>query len=112
MDLLTTDATGAAVVVGVIAPWIIAVVNRPAWSRTVRSTVAVLVSVLLGLGICAAAGTFDNGLVDVLGICATVLATSQAVYGRLFAGSQRALELATSGRPQHYDKDGDGLADR
>ena len=96
MDLLTGDTTGAAVVIGVIAPWIIAVINRPAWSPTTRSAVAVVVSVLLGLGVCAAAGTFDAGLVDVLGTCATVLATSQAVYGRLFAGSQRQVEQLTS----------------
>jgi hypothetical protein len=112
VDLLTDGPIGAAVILGVLAPWIIAVVNRPAWSSTVRSTVAVVVSVALGLALAAAAGTFDAGLVDVLGTCATVLATSQAVYGRLFAGSQRAVELATSGRGgAHHDVDGDGRAD-
>ena len=97
MDLLADDTTGAAVLVGVLAPWLIAVINRPSWSGTVRSAVAVVVSALLGVGICVAAGVFDDGW-QVLTAAATVLATSQAVYGRLFAGSQRQVELATSPR--------------
>lgn len=98
MDLLTADTTGAAVILGVIAPWIIAVVNRPHWSGTVRSAVAIVVSAVLGGLICMGAGTFDEGW-TVLTATATVLATSQAVYGRLFAGSQRLVECLTSPKP-------------
>lgn len=97
MDLFTGDTTGAAVVVGFLAPYIIAVVNQPRWSPTVRRAMTVVVSAVLGAGIAYAAGTFHNGW-TVLGAGATVLATSQAVYGRLFAGSVRRLELATSRR--------------
>lgn len=97
MDLLTGDTTGAAVLVGFLAPYLIAIVNQPTWSPTARKAITVLISAALGAGIAYAAGTFHSGW-TVLGAAATVLATSQAVYGRLFTGSVRRLELATSGR--------------
>lgn len=95
MDLLTTDTTGAAVLVGLLAPYLIALVNQPTFTPTGRKAVAVAVSVVLGAGLATAAGTFGSGW-TVLTAAATVLATSQAVYGRLFAASVAALEQATS----------------
>lgn len=110
MDLLASDTTGAAVLVGIVAPWIIALVNQPHWSKTVRSAVAVVISGLLGAGIAYAAGTFHSGW-TVLGAAATVLATSQAVYGRLFAGSQRLIECLTSRRRPQPAEDAADVVD-
>lgn len=97
MDLLAADTTGAALLIGVLSPWIIAIVNRPGWSSQVRGTVAILVSVALGLGVCWQSGTFTDGW-QLVATCGTVLATSQACYRRLFPGSQSWLEALTSGR--------------
>lgn len=97
MDLLAADSTGAALLVGVLSPWIIAIVNRPHWSSNVRGAVAIVVSLALGLAVSAGSGVFDSGW-QLLSTCATVLVTSQACYRRLFPGSQSALEALTSRR--------------
>lgn len=97
MDLLASDTTGLAVMIGLAAPWIIAAINRPNWSRTVRQGIAIAVSAVLGAGVAYVAGTFHSGW-TVLGAAATVLATSQAIYGRLFTGTLRAVEYLTSGQ--------------
>lgn len=105
MDLFTGDAAGLAVLVGFAAPYLIALVNQPRFSRRTRQIVAVVISALLGAGIAYQAGTFHDGW-TIAAAGATVLATSQAVYKRLFGSSVRTVEYLTSGRrPPRADPD-------
>src|SRR5919205_2444489 len=97
MDLLAADTTGAALLIGVLSPWLIGLINRPHWSSRVRGAVAIAVSVALGVAVCWQSGTFGDGW-QLIATCGTVLATSQACYRRLFPGSQSWLETLTSGR--------------
>lgn len=107
MDLLAADTTGAALLIGVVSPWVIAVVNRPQWSSTVRGVVAIVVSVALGLAVAWQSGAFVDGW-QVIATCATVLATSQACYRRLFPESQSWLEALTSRRRPAGEKPAGG----
>lgn len=95
-----TDTTSWSVIVGIALPWLVAVVNRPWWSRRVRQAVAIVASVIAGVLVCLGTGAFGDGSgLTVVGTCAIVLVASQAVYGRLFKGAVRKVEEATSGKP-------------
>lgn len=100
--LSNTGAWSAAV--GVVMPWLIAVVNQPRWSPNVRSTVAIVAAVIGGLLTSLATGAFAHGPLTVAGACLTVVIASQAVYGKLFPASQAKLELLTSpGTPGRHE---------
>ena len=88
-----------ALVLGVVMPWLVAVVNKPWWPRRAKAAVAVAASVAGGVLVCLATGAFASGPGTVVGTVMLVLVASQAVYGRLFAGSVKKLEEKTSRRP-------------
>ena len=96
MAVLSNTETWS-LVLGIVMPWLVAVVNRPWWSTRARQWVAVACAVVGGVLVCLSTGALTD-LSDVVGSCAIVLVASQAVYGRLFATSQRTLERRTSGR--------------
>jgi len=99
---VVNNTTTWSLVLGIAMPWLVAVVNRPTWSRHVRQWVAIACSAVGGVLVCLSTGALADAS-DVVGACCIVLISSQAVYGRLFPKAQRALEQVTSGRHRAPD---------
>lgn len=93
-----SDTATWSVVVGVVMPWLVAVVQQPHWSSTVRTVVAIVCSLVGGVLTCLSTGAFAHGPLTIVGACLLVLVASQAVYKRLFPASQAKLEALTSRR--------------
>lgn len=99
VNLLLTDTASWSLLLGLVMPYLVAVVNRPWWPTWARRWVAIAASVLGGVLVCLATGAFGDGSgLTVAGSCATVLIASQVVYGHLFPDAVQAVERATSGR--------------
>lgn len=77
MDTIS-DTASWGVLVGALMPFLIAVVQQPAWSTRQRQVVALAASLVAGVGTVLASGTFDpqNWLVTL----AVVVGAAQASY--------------------------------
>lgn len=91
------DTPSWALLLGVLAPLLTAVVNQPRWSKPARQTVAILVAVALGVAGCLADGSLGDGM-TVLQVIAVVAVASQASYKTLLQHVAGKVEAATSRR--------------
>jgi hypothetical protein len=95
-----SDTTTWGLVVGVVLPWLTAVVQQPRWTVTQRKVVAIVIAVIGGLLTALANGTLDEGR-TVLSTFAALLVASQATYRGLWKGTvATAIEYATSPKTQ------------
>lgn len=91
-----SDTTTWGVIVGVVLPWLTAVVQQPHWTNVQRKVAAIVVAVVGGLLTALANGTLDEGK-TVLSTIAALLVASQATYKGLWKGTvATAIEHATS----------------
>ena len=98
MDLIN-DTSSWSLLLGIVMPYLVAVVNRPWWSGKVRRAVAIAASIVGGLLVCLATGAFTTGDGStILGACLLVLISSQTVYAHLLRSSAKKVEEATSSR--------------
>lgn len=101
MSDLINDTSSWSLLLGVVLPYLVAVVNRPWWSTRVKRAVAVAASIVGGLLVCLATGAFSSGDGStILGACLLVLIASQTVYGHLIRASAKKVEEATSRTPE------------
>ncbi|MER6616257.1 hypothetical protein [Streptomyces xantholiticus] len=96
----TLEALTAGAQVGTVLPLLTAVVQRPAWSASMKKVVAVLAALVAGVGTVAGTGgleQFSHGVPTMATILA-VLAVSQTSYDLLWKPSKVApmLEAATT----------------
>ena len=97
MNDLINDTSSWSLLLGVLLPYLVAVVNRPWWSTRVKRAVAVAASVVGGLAVCLATGAFSSGDGStILGACLLVLIASQTVYAHLIRSSAKKVEEATA----------------
>lgn len=93
------DAASWGLIIGVVTPYLVALVNQPSWSDTARRVTAVLVAVAVGLGNAYFNGDIDFEVETVLASIAAVLVASQTVYRNVLKplpSGVTALEHATS----------------
>lgn len=95
------DTASWALLAGFLTPLLTSVVQQPQWSRTVRTVVGVLASVVTGVITLLANGAFNDGPQTVLSILALVVVTSGASYRTLWGpvGVAPKIETATSPGP-------------
>lgn len=82
-------------IAGVVAPFLVALVNQPQWSSLVRALMTVLVSVGLGAATAAAEGKFTGARWTTAALI--IGGAAVATYKTLWAKPAAALELASSG---------------
>jgi hypothetical protein len=97
---LFTDTAAFSMIVGVVSPWLIALVQQPQWSTKVRKLVAVAASVVLGVLTSIATGSFADGPVSIAGACAIVLVASQSTYKTLAQPSSGRMRTETATSPK------------
>ncbi|WP_377271939.1 hypothetical protein [Peterkaempfera sp. SMS 1(5)a] len=85
-----------ALIVGAIAPLVIAVINQPTWSAPAKAAITAVASVLIGLGTAYFAGDFAGK--DVVTSILTAFVAAITAYHGFFKPSTLAprLERATS----------------
>lgn len=89
-------------ILGIVLPYLIAVVQQPTWTGTTRRIVAIVVSVLVGVVTAYVNGNLTNvapTATSVLAAVAAVFVASQAVYARFAAPTAKTIEVATSPSP-------------
>lgn len=90
------DTTTWGLIVGVVLPWLTALVQQPTWSTGTRRAVAVAAAVVGGVLTALANGTIGEGK-TVLATVAAVLVAAQATYESLWRGGvATSIEYATS----------------
>ena len=96
------NATAWALIIGAVLPFLIAVVNRPKWSGTVRQIVAVAISLAVGLVTVVVQGAADFTLQGALVTLAAVVGAAQATYALVWKPSKIApvLERVTTPGPE------------
>lgn len=104
---LLADTATIGLIVGVFAPLLTSVVQQPRWSQRTRAVIGALVSVLLGIGVCAVNGVFSDPSAfatgqTLLATVAAVLVASQSAYRGMWkqTGISPAIEVATSPNPK------------
>lgn len=90
-----SDTPSWALLAGVVAPVLTAVVNQPDWAKPVRQAVAIGVAVVLGVLGCLATGSITDGM-TVLQVAAVVVVGSWASYKTITSSLAPAIERATS----------------
>lgn len=95
------DTVSWGLILGVVTPWLTAIVQQPRWSNGLRAVVGAVISVLVGIGTCLANGDIHSGQ-TVLATIAVVLVAAQATYSQLWkpTGVAGAIESATSPSPK------------
>ena len=89
-------------ILGLITPFVIAVVNNPAWNAATKRVVSVVISVLVGVMNLLVSGVAldwaDYSLSGVLVNLALVIGSAQAAYALLWkpTGTTDKVEAATS----------------
>ena len=107
-DGALADTASWGLIVGLVLPWLTAVVQQPTWSNSQRKAAAIAVAAVAAVGTCLANGTLDEGQ-TVLATFAVLLSTGQALYRGIWKGNvATAIELATSPKPKSAL---DGLGD-
>lgn len=103
MDLTAwvRDTPSWALLLGVLTPLLVALVNRPTWSKPARQTVAVLVAAVLGVLGCLADGSIGEGM-TVLQVVAVVAVASHLAYSTVLKHVTTPIEEATSPRRDDY----------
>lgn len=94
IEFLTTNTMLVGLLVGAITPPITALVQQPTLPRKLRITIALAVSVILGAALAVSTGQTDPA--DLAGTIAAVVAASEAVYHKLWKGTAKKIEAATS----------------
>jgi hypothetical protein len=96
-----------ALALSVITPLATSVVQQPTWSRTRRTTVGAIVSIVVGVVTAALAGDLTSGM-DLLTAIGVVLVGSEAFYQKLWKGSgvTETIEAKTSPTPASQNADG------
>lgn len=91
------DTASWALILGVLTPILTSVIQQPKWSDQVRSIIAALVSIVVGVVTVLANGGFVDASGS-LGIIALVMVSSYATYRNLWkpSGIAPAIESATS----------------
>lgn len=95
------DLTAWGILVGTVAPLVIAVVQRPGWSDTARVMVSVLFCTIVGAGTAVLDGTISSGPItfsSVLHGAVAVILAAQVAYRNFWKpmGTAEAIERATS----------------
>lgn len=102
MDSEVTMGNAAAwgLILGVITPYLVALVNQPKWSDQMRRTVALVVSAIVGLINALVNSQIEFGAETALASVATVVLAAQTSYARILkplpATGIKALEAITS----------------
>lgn len=98
------DTASWALLAGFLTPLLTSVVQQPQWSSRVRTLVAVVASVIVGVVTLLANGSFNDGAQTVLSIVALVVVTSATAYKTIYvpAGIAPAIERATSKTPPQH----------
>jgi hypothetical protein len=98
----TPEVLAWGTIVGAVLPYLIALVQQPRWSGTVKRVVALVAAVVFGIGTAVVNGQLDNVAPtreSLLTAVAAVFVASQAVYARFAWPTTARLEAATS--PDH-----------
>lgn len=97
------NAAAWGLIVGIVTPYVIALVNQPGWTDNLRRVVAIVVSVLVGLGTAYFNNDVNFEVGTALASIAGVLVAAQAVYHNLLKPSAKSVERATSpGSSKHH----------
>lgn len=99
-----SDVVTWGIVVGILMPYLVAVVNQPAWSGTVKRIVTVAFALVFG----ALTALFEGNLngihptpSSVLAAAAAVLVSSQAMYVKFAKPTADTIEAVTSPKPDN-----------
>lgn len=96
----TIELASVTAAVGVFMPMVIAVVMRPTWSKRARLVVAMVTSLLAGLGTVYAAGQLNTELTpgNILVSLMAVVAAAQVTFDKFWKplGVTSAVERATT----------------
>jgi len=94
-----------ALIVGTVLPPLLAIVQQPIWTQTLRTFVLVVASLVAGAGTAYFAGQLDG--TDITTSVLIVLVTGIATYKGLWqsSGIAPAIEAATS--PKAYSENGE-----
>lgn len=100
MSTILSNTALWGLLLGLLTPLLTAVVQRPTWTRRVRTLVGYAVSTLVGAMTVLASGQMSSGTVTLTTILAVVSAAKVA-YVQLWqrTGVTGTIELATSPRP-------------
>lgn len=117
MTAVLLDSASWALILSILSPLLISVIQQPKWSKSMRTLVAVLASVVIGIITVLANGGLDlsggAATQTVLSVVALVFVSSATAYKSLWkpTGVAPAIEARTSGVANLDDYRGKHLAD-